>query len=76
MPDGPDVGLGPRLFAIETAIRALIEQVSSTDPALRSRIEAAAEAYLVTIPPSSELEREFVDRARACVASIIRRPTA
>ena len=76
MSDRPDVGLGPRLLAIETAIRALIEQASSTDPALRDRIKGAADAYLATIPPSSELEREFIERARACIASIVRRPSA
>ena len=59
MPDRPDVGLGPRLLAIETAIRVLIEHASSTDPALRDRIKEAADAYVATIPQSSALEREF-----------------
>jgi thioesterase domain-containing protein len=49
MPDRPDVGLGPRLLAIETAIRVLIEHASSTDPALRDRIKEAADAYVATI---------------------------
>ncbi|WP_428374355.1 hypothetical protein [Lichenicoccus sp.] len=72
----PDVGLGPRLLAIETAIRALIEQASSTDPALRDRIKGAAELYLAAIPPSGDIEREFIERARTCVASITRLPSA
>ena len=77
MSDSSDIGLGPRLLAIETAIRALIEQASSTDPALRDRIKRAAEAYLGTIrAPASEVERKFIDRARDCVASIVRPPTA
>jgi len=75
MSDRPDVGLGPRLLAIETAIRALIEQASSTDPALRDRINGAADVYLATIPRSSELESEFIERSRACIASIVRRPS-
>lgn len=74
MTDEADVGLGPRLLAIETAIRALIDQASSTDPTLRQRIEAAADVYLATIPPVTELEREFVERARACIASVVRPP--
>jgi hypothetical protein len=75
MSDGVDVGLGPRLLAIETAIRELIEQASSNDPTMRDRIKEAADAYLATIPPLSELERKFIDRARACTASIVRPPT-
>ena len=70
-----DVRLGPRLLAIETALRALVDQASSTDPALRDRIRAAAEAYLATIPQVSELEREFTERSRGFVESIVRPPT-
>ncbi len=76
MLERPDVGLGPRLLAIEVAIRTLIEQASSTDPALRDRITAAAEAYLATIPPITELEREFINRTRGFTASIMRAPGA
>ena len=76
MPDESDVGLGPRLLAIETAIRALIDQAGANDPALRHRIEQAADAYLATVPPLSDLERAFIERARACVASLIRPPAA
>jgi hypothetical protein len=76
MSNRPDVGLGPRLLAIETALRALIEQVSSTDPTLRDRIREAADAYFITIPPLSDLERAFIERARDCIASIVRPPTA
>ena len=71
-----DMGIGPRLLAIETAIRALIEQASLVDATLRDRIKDAADAYLAAVPPLSELEREFSDRARACIASIVRPPTA
>ena len=76
MSDGPDVGIGPRLLAIETSIRALIEQASSTDTGLRDRIKGAVEAYLATIPVSSELERKFIERAQDCIASIVRRPSS
>jgi hypothetical protein len=76
MSDRPDVGIGPRLLAIETAIRALVEQASLTDPALRDRIMTAANVYLGTIRPSSELEQEFIERATACIASITRPPGA
>lgn len=75
MSNRPDVGLGPRLLAIETALRALVDQASSTDPALRDRIRAAAEAYLATVPQFSELEREFTERSREFVESIVRPPT-
>jgi hypothetical protein len=57
-------------------LRVLIEQASATDPALRHRIKEAAAAYLATIPLSSDLERAFVERARACTTSIMRRPGA
>ena len=76
MPDTSDVGLGPRLLAIEVAIRVLIEQASLNDPTLRDRVKESADAYLATIPTVSELEREFVERARACIASIVRPPAA
>lgn len=75
MSNQPDVGLGPRLLAIETALRALVDQASSNDPALRDRIRAAAEAYLATIPQVSELEREFTERSRGFIESIVRPPT-
>lgn len=75
MSNQPDTGLGPRLLAIEITLRALVDQASSTDPALRDRIRAAAEAYLATIPQLSELEREFSERSRGFVESIVRRPT-
>ena len=74
MPNEQDVGLGPRLLAIETALRALIEHATSTDPLLRVRIVDAANAYLETIPPITEVERTFIERSRACIASIVRPP--
>ena len=75
MSDNHDVGIGARLLAIEVALRALIEHASSTDPAVRDRIKTAAEVYFQTIPsPSSEPERKFIDRAKACIASIVRPP--
>ena len=73
MSDDLDVGIGPRLLAIETAIRVLIEQVSLTDPALRDRIAGAVERYLAGVPQLSDFEREFINRARDCVVSIVRR---
>ena len=75
MSDLDDVGHGARLLAIETALKALIEQASKTDPALRDRIRAAAEAYLSTIPLASDVEREFVERSRGFVEALVRPPT-
>lgn len=74
MSDLDDVGHGARLLAIETALKALIEQASMTDPALRDRIRGAAEAYLSTIPLASDIEREFVERSRGFVEALVRSP--
>ena len=75
MTDEPDIGLGPRLLAIEAAVRALIDQASFDDPELRQRIQDATEQRLASIPLLSELEAKFIERARACVQSIMRPPT-
>lgn len=75
MTDEPDIGLGPRLLALEAAVRALIDQASFNDPELRQRIQDATEQRLASIPLLSELEAKFIERARACVQSIVRPPT-
>ena len=69
-----DVGLGPRLLAIETAIREVIDHASLSDPMLRRRTKKAVDAYLSTIPSKSEFERKFIERARACTEAIARPP--
>jgi hypothetical protein len=73
MSEKPDVGFGfgARLLVIEMSIRALIEQASSTDPELRGRIKGSVEVYLGSLRMSGEIEREFTERARASVASIV-----
>ena len=76
MSDNQNVEMGTRLLAIEVALRALIEHASSTDPHVRDRIRMAAEAYLQSIPSTSlEPEHTFIERARACIASIVRSPS-
>jgi len=75
MSNQADVRIGPRPLAIETALRALVDQAGSTDPALRDRIRAAAEAYFATIPQVSELEREFTEWSRGFVESVVKPPT-
>jgi hypothetical protein len=71
MSEKPDVGLGARLLVIETSIRALIDQASAADPELRGRIKGSVEVYLGTLRMSGEIEREFTERARASLASIV-----
>ncbi|WP_152599648.1 hypothetical protein [Hoeflea sp. BAL378] len=75
MPDPENVGHGARLLAIETALRVLIDQTSLTEPAVRSRIRGAVDAYLATIPPASETEREFMERSRGFVESLLKPPS-
>lgn len=72
MPDAENVGHGARLLAIETALRVLIDQTSMTDPAVRDRIRGIVDAYLATIPSTSEVESEFIKRSRGFVESLMK----
>ncbi len=70
-PDPFGVAAGARKFAIDTVLKALIEHASATDPTLRDRIVATAEAYLETLP-DSELEQDFAEKARAQIDAFVK----
>ena len=69
-PDPFGVAAGARKFAIDTVLKALVEHASASDPALKDRIVATAEAYLGELP-GSELEQDFAERARAYIQSFV-----
>ena len=46
-----DVATGAQRLALNTAIQALIDHASATDPDLRHRIVATVEAYITTLAP-------------------------
>lgn len=75
MNERQDLGLGPRLLAIETTLRELVEHVSATDPAVRQRIRCAAETYLATVPQMSALEIQFIESSRGFIESMVRPPS-
>lgn len=60
--------------AQRAVMRALVEQASAADPALRDRITADIEAYLAGLAPQSETDRYFADRVRESVALLLQRP--
>jgi hypothetical protein len=73
-PDAFDVAAGARKLAIDTAIRALIDHASATDPGLRDRVEAAIDAHIAGLDPKSDLGRDFGVKAKAYTAGLVRRP--
>lgn len=75
-PDIFDVAAGAQKLALRTAIQALIEHASATDPDLRNRIVASVEAYITKLDPQSDLERDFAERATAHVAALVRPPAS
>lgn len=72
MSDSQSAGHGARLLAIETALRVLIDHARTTDPEVPNRIREAVDAYLATIPPMSELERDFIERSKGFTESLLR----
>lgn len=58
-------------LATDTAIRALIEHSSISDPTLRARISAMVEARVGTRDPLSQVEQDFANLARASVTRLI-----
>lgn len=74
-PDPFGVAAGARKLAIDIVLKALIEHASASDPAIKDRIVATAEAYLGVLP-DSELEKDFVKRARAYIQSFVGPPTS
>lgn len=58
--------------AYRHVIRALVDQASEADPALRERITADVEAYITRLAPQSQTDRYFGDRVRESVALLLR----
>lgn len=70
-PDRFGVAAGARKLAVDTALKALIDHASATDPTLRDRLVATVEAYLATLP-DSEPERDFAKWARNYIEGLAR----
>lgn len=58
-------------LATDTAIRALIEYVSISDPNLRDRLLARVEARARVTDPLSQVEQDFADLAKVSIARLI-----
>ncbi len=72
MPDPHEIALGARLLAIETTLRVLLAQIGVSDPGIRDRVRGQLDDYLSGVKQVSELERDFVQRAREFTESILR----
>ena len=72
MSDPHDVAFGARLLAIETTLRVLVEHISVSEPGVRDRVRDKLEDYLSGLDQASELESDFIRRARAFTESILR----
>lgn len=58
-------------FVTDTAIRALIEHASMSDPALRNRIAATVEARASASDPLSQVEQDFAESAKMSMKRLI-----
>ncbi|MBB4279577.1 hypothetical protein [Rhizobium mongolense] len=58
-------------LATDTAIRALIELASISDPDLRDRLMATVKERFSTTDPLSQVEQEFADLAKVSLARLI-----
>lgn len=58
-------------FATDTAIRALVEHASISDPTLRNRISAAVEARVSVSDPLSQVEQDFAELVRMSIKRLI-----
>jgi hypothetical protein len=72
MSDPHNVALGARLLAIEMTLRVLVEQIGASEPELRDRVRGKLEDYLSGLDPASELESDFIQKAREFTESILR----
>ncbi|WP_332304914.1 hypothetical protein [Rhizobium sp. GR12] len=72
LPDKYGTTEGARRLALETVIRALVDNASVADPGLRKRITTDVEAYIVRLDPQSELEFDFAERARSFAANLLK----
>lgn len=72
MSDPHNVALGARLLAIETTLRVLIEQISVSEPDVRDRVRGKLEDYLSCLEQASDVERDFIQRARGFTKSILK----
>ncbi|MDX3929905.1 MAG: hypothetical protein QHC90_29465 [Shinella sp.] len=62
-------------LATDTAIRAVIEHASISDPDLRDRLLATLEERFSTADPLSQVEQEFADLAKVSLARLIGKVT-
>lgn len=72
MSDHHNVALGARLLAIETTLRVLVEEMSVSNPGIRDRVRGRLENYLSGLEQASEVERDFIQRAREFTESMLK----
>lgn len=72
MSDPHSVALGARLLAIETTQQVLVEQIGVSEPGVRDRVRCKLEDYLSGLEQVSELESDFIQRARDFTQSILK----
>lgn len=72
MSDPHNVALGARLLAIETTLRVLIEQISVFEPDVRDRVRGKLQDYPSSLEQASDVERDFIQRARGFTESILK----
>lgn len=72
MSDPHYVALGARLLAIETTLRVLIEQISVFEPDVRDRVRGKLQDYPSSLEQASDVERDFIQRARGFTESILK----
>lgn len=69
--DKAAVMLSAQKLATDTAISALIEHASISDPDLRDRISAAVEARISVNDPRSQVQQDFAEQARMSIRRLI-----
>lgn len=63
-----DLAKGAQRAALKIVLQALVEHASASDPNLRDRISAAADAYVTGLAPQSVMENQFAELTRGFVS--------
>jgi hypothetical protein len=65
-----ELAKGADRAALRIVLRVLVEHASASDPDLRAKISAAAEAYLTELAPQSPMEKHFAELTRGLVSTL------
>lgn len=71
-----ELAKGAERAALKIVLRALVEHAGASDPDLKDRISAAADAYLAELAPQSAPEKQFAERTRDFVSMFAGFPVA